>query len=615
MTPDRPLVHVVTERVEREIREAGWDAATGSAMRLRNLAARLVALIRVYGDLATSHLARAIALALGSSRRRVSLAVGSVAATALGLAVGRYAVAAVCAAPGMLLIGSLAWRRLGERWRLAKIARQPRDLGGLTPAEQTLAEMGLQPEVIRRVQQQAASVKELLIAEFDQNNRVVSEIGSIPLYAKALITREEFRRRSRNRMQIVVTSGLVAIRKQYSIPGRFINEVLCLDALQEIQGVPKIVRVLPRDRVMYQSFIAGRNLGSLLAKRGASVSIQFRAGSSYPGNGNWSSSEEPTGERALLLRGLSEAAGERFIPALGRLILSIHAAGVALMDIKHGNVLIRDGTPYLCDFDLARRFSRNSVRFMLVRVQERDRFNYLFGGDLLTDRDFFGKLGPDLSPRNHERFPSIYFGKGYHLRGAGSFARDSTRWPVLQRYFPDVRGRRILDLGGSAGVMPLKLLRAGAERVLAFEPDPQIKSFAHRVCRFAEIVDNRLYDLELVPESYTSVVSDYPSGYSLAVVTGGVPWDQKSLRRVFLFLGARVDALVVDLGGGLERSLSTLGGKKPEVVQALLTESGFDQQRAINRGVREGALIVASSTLAASTRSLGGPHHLGSLGL
>jgi hypothetical protein len=577
-------------------------------MMLRHLAARLVALIQVYVDIATSRLARALALSLGSSRRKAALGAGSVAATAIGLGAGRYEVAAVCAVPGMLLIGLSAWRRLADRWRLAIIAHQPRDLTGLTPAERTLAEMGLHREVSRRVQEKAASVKELLIAEFDQNNRVVSEVGPIPLYAKALITREEFRRRSRNRMQIVVTSGLVAVKKQYSILGRFINEVLCLDALQGIEGVPKIVRVLPRDRVLYQSFIAGRNLGSLLAKRRASVSIQFRVGSSYPGSGNWSSSEEPTGERALLLRGLREAMDECFIPALGRLILSIHAAGVALRDIKHGNVLIRDGTPYLCDFDLSRRFSRNSVRFMLARVQERDRFNYLFGGDLLTVRDFFSKLGPDLSPHNRVCFPSIYFGKGYHVRGVGSFARDSTRWPVLRRYFPKVCGRRILDLGGSGGVMPLELLRAGAERVLAFEPDPQIRSFADGVCRFAEIVDNRLYDLALVPESYTSVLTDYPSGYSLAVVSGGVPWDQKSLRRVLSFLGALVDALVVDLGGGLERSLSTLGGKELEVVQALLSESGFEEQRAIDRGAREGVLIVADSTVAASTPSSKFPH-------
>jgi hypothetical protein len=559
----------MAKRLERETHEAGESAPIGSAMRLRHLAARLVALIRVYVDLATSRLARALALSLGSSRRKAALVAGSVAATAIGLGAGRYEVAAVCAVPGMLLIGLSAWRRLADRWRLAMIASQPRDLTGLTPAERTLAEMGLQPEVIRRVQEQAASVKELLIAEFDQNNRVVSEVGPIPLYAKALITREEFRRRSRNRMQIVVTSGLVAVKKQYSILGRFINEVLCLDALQGIEGVPKIVRVLPRDRVLYQSFIAGRNLGSLLAKRRASVSIQFRVGSSYPGNGNWSSSEEPTGERALLLRGLREAMDERFVQALGRLILSIHAAGVALRDIKHGNVLIRDGTPYLCDFDLSRRFSRNSVRFMLARVQERDRFNYLFGGDLLTVRDFFSKLGPDLSPHNRVCFPSIYFGKGYHV---------------------------------------LELLRAGAERVLAFEPDPQIRSFADGVCRFAEIVDNRLYDLALVPESYTSVLTDYPSGYSLAVVSGGVPWDQKSLRRVLSFLGALVDALVVDLGGGLERSLSTLGGKELEVVQALLSESGFEEQRAIDRGAREGVLIVADSTVAASTPSSKFPH-------
>ena len=282
-----------------------------------------------------------------------------------------------------VLLAAICVQREWRWWRrLRRIARDTEPHRHCAPAQQTLEILGLKDDVIAHVLQQARIDPEVPIAELDQNNQVLSSVGSIPLFDDVMLDASAFRKRSRNRTRIVVVSDIVAVKKDYRDYESFRNEVIALHTLRHIDAVPHIVSVNSKTRTLYQSLIPGRNLGSMLAAGGASVSAQYLLGIHYPGCGGWTESSAIHPEREVVLDLLHEIVGDDFIASLEDVIHRIHDAGVALRDIKHGNVLVYNGLPHLCDFDFSRVYNKSSGAFAMLRKAELDKFKYLFGGPL-----------------------------------------------------------------------------------------------------------------------------------------------------------------------------------------------------------------------------------------
>ncbi|UCF19744.1 MAG: hypothetical protein JSU87_17825 [Gemmatimonadota bacterium] len=420
----------------------------------------------------------------------------------------------------LFLVSPIAWRRIERSRLLRRIASKDQPVDGLPSAEATLNEMGLYPDAIEEILS-AASAGEVVVAELDQNNRVLSHFGSIGVYAGTLIEPADFQPRSRNRMQIVVDSGLVAIKKTYSARDRFINEVLSLDALKANGWVPRIISIDSKRRILYQSFITSENLGSLMAERGASVGVQYQVGKAYPGPGLWHDNLPRQDQREALLRALHSVVGEEFLVNLEKLVELTHQVGVSLRDVKHGNVLIRESMPYLCDFDLSHRFSRDGVRSLLARDRERDRFNYMFGRDLPTMQSLRCELASIVAQGDESEFPPAYFGKGHSFGRLRPTYAGSGKWRMLRKYLPEIRGARIVDLGSGQPVVLAEMLRAGAAAAITFEPDPIHVRFASLIQRYFELVDNRSYDLKVVQGELGSFRDCDLSGYDLAVAFAG----------------------------------------------------------------------------------------------
>ena len=557
-------------------------------------------MVGIYWDIVAARLSRALVLGLaGPARKMVA------AGVCLSLAVatawqGWYLLTLLFAGPVLFALVSRAHAVVSTRRRLRNIARKPHSFARAPGVQDTLLKTGVTRDAIARILLQAALKGEVVIAEFDQHNRVVSHAGHIPLYEGALIEPHDFRKRSRNRMQIVVTAGVVAVKKTYADATRFRNEVLALAALEGVDGVPKILAVGRRERVLYQSFLPGKNLGSLLAEKGASVSAQYLLGKHYPGYGNWLETEGTSSERATVLRALQKTVDQRFIALLEELFLSIHKAGVALNDVKHGNVLICDGRPHFCDFDLSHLFRGNGPRFVVRRELERDRLNYLFGSKLLTERSLKWKLRSLVEAQDQASYPPMYFGKGYAVRKISSIDVGSGKWLYLRRYLPNLNGRRILDLGSDHGVLALEMLRAGAAKVRTYEPDPLFASFAQLCHRFLEFVDNRTYDFELA-QGHPSVVCDHEiAGYSMATAFDGLwPAPVETMKVVSAFLSERVEMFLV----GCRESSGQFGAERSKppaarTLQKVLAESGFARQRLIQLGDHSGSLIIAKSAQA-----------------
>lgn len=256
-----------------------------------------------------------------------------------------------------------------------------------TQAPEVLHAMGVNDTTITEIMSRTADGEEVRLGRFDQGNRVLSDIGSIPLFGDALIGDLEFQPRARQAVELVAMAGGIAIKKSYSDSRSFFQEVAALSRLSDVKGVPKIVRIDRRHRVLYQTFLVGRDLGSLMAKAGFSVSAQHSLSSAYPGIGAWNATSGPQ-SRTIAVNTLQRVTDRTFARHMEVLIESIHQSGVVIEDVKFGNVIITSDGVCLCDFDHARIFTRNTMSFVLDRERDRDLCKYIFGSDLLVAHTF-----------------------------------------------------------------------------------------------------------------------------------------------------------------------------------------------------------------------------------
>ena len=179
-------------------------------------------------------------------------------------------------------------------------------------------------------------------------------------------------------------SGILTVRKCYSNYRCFENELLALAALAGSRGVPRLVAVQRKQRVLYQTFLPGRNLGSILVERGVTMDDQFRFTWKYPGISNWSERSGLSPDQARVRATVAAALNGPRRRGLAEILKATHRSGVAIRDVKFGNVIADGDQVYICDFDGAEVFPPNSRRFLRVRERERDQFNYFFGTNFPT---------------------------------------------------------------------------------------------------------------------------------------------------------------------------------------------------------------------------------------
>jgi len=129
-----------------------------------------------------------------------------------------YLLAGFLAMPAVLIPVARFKERASEWVRLRRVASCGLRCAGLPPARETLLKMGIECSVVTRVLSDPTVNFEVLIGEFDQNNRVLSQVGRIPLFDGFQAEVDDYRPRTKNRVQIVVLSDVVAIKKNLWFP-------------------------------------------------------------------------------------------------------------------------------------------------------------------------------------------------------------------------------------------------------------------------------------------------------------------------------------------------------------------------------------------------------------
>lgn len=367
-----------------------------------------------------------------------------------------------------------------------------------------------------------------------------------------------------------------------------------------LRAVPSILRA---DRPAWpppatnRRDLEGEDLGARLVRAGAPLELQRLLSESYPGPGAWNPSGPQPREREACLAALRSAVDARFIDELGHLLRDLHEAGVAAGDVSHGDIVIRDGKPGLRDLAGARVYERSSLRFLGERERDRDRFNFLFGTELLSEQVFRSRIQALRGRRADLFYAPVYHGRGYGIGPIFNIEVGSGKWRFIRRHLPDVRGKRVLDLGTNNAMIPLEMLRAGARSVTAYELDPVFADYARLNRGWFEFLDNRSYDLELVERPMHAALERDLTGYDIATSFCSLYYEPpETMARITRALSHAVEYFVVQANenklqhtGELARLASL------DFLRELLAENGFAEQRIVRSPYYDRPLVIGRS--------------------
>jgi tRNA A-37 threonylcarbamoyl transferase component Bud32 len=246
----------------------------------------------------------------------------------------------------------------------------------------TIDDVGLELEQRKVLKETQRQLREVVIADVDQDGYFLSHFG--PIIDLPMVSREQFVERIKYRIRLVMLDGSFCFKKYFrGNRGSFMNELRALHTLRPAGcNVPSIMDVDFDNRILYVSFIPGHILREELANKGAI--LRDRDVSSHSMYAKLTESEKWLRRIYEGKQKLYQVVDAQFIEDLYAEIQKIHLARFIWNDIKYGNVIIEKKTrkPFLVDFENARYFPHLSQNaFLILRDREIERFNLHFGPD------------------------------------------------------------------------------------------------------------------------------------------------------------------------------------------------------------------------------------------
>lgn len=351
------------------------------------------------------------------------------------------------------------------------------------------------PKQIDMVEKAAQRAEEVVIADIDQDGFWMShfeQISGVPA-----ISQEKFLKRKRHAIQVIYKNDNIYVKKIYNNKISFANELMILHRLGKAGcNVPAIVEIDFGKLTLTCSLIKGVVLREELTNQGAVLrdkDVQDRPEFASLSNSALRLKRIEEGKRVLY-----DVIDAAFVEELYAELLKIHAAGVSWNDLKYGNIIIEEktGKPYLIDFE--RSFCCGRLdRGLLVHMQDQDieEMNLHFNSEKLT----YEKLKREIKNWKGQVYAPVYFGAGIKAGGIWQVDNGYGRWHyILKKHYPDILGKRILDLGANNGQNAMQLLRHGAQEVIGVEFDDKFIDQGKIVKSGYEWADKKVYDFKHV---------------------------------------------------------------------------------------------------------------------
>ncbi len=267
------------------------------------------------------------------------------------------------------------WRRT----RKERFLTRPR------PPAIGIASLGLEPQQLILLKARARAQPRFEIGEFDQDGFLFSEYG--PIRSLPCVSSTNFVRRNRTSVKLMLLHGAVVVEKDFrghKVP--FIRE---LSALRRLNAagcrVPAILDLDFKRCCLTMPLLKGKVLREELVKAGAVLHDRIVA--VHPDYRGLSPEARRLKRIEAGRKVLSLVVTEAFVGKLYRTLQHIHAAGVAPMDFKYGNIIVEEssGEPRLIDFESAQPLVPCcKFLFNLLCDYNTEQFNLHFGTKHLT---------------------------------------------------------------------------------------------------------------------------------------------------------------------------------------------------------------------------------------
>jgi SAM-dependent methyltransferase len=369
-----------------------------------------------------------------------------------------------------------------------------------------LQDLGFEAADLPKIRAELSANPLVVIAEIDQDGFFLPRFGPLP--GIPLVSQADFMPRRRFKLDLIAIRGeTVGVRKDFrGRHGAFLREYKVLRALAgEGLRIPILLSADFKNCVLVLSYIRGSLLREEIAMRGAPIRDRdTRRVGDLLGH---SRAERRLRRIELAKPLLAEVVDDGFLEQLFCFLMEAHARGIAIVDIKYGNVLIgTDGCPWWIDFDLSTRFrNTRSAVFRVLRDADREAFNLHFGTEKLTRRGIQARI--TALRKKGGVYSAAYIGDGLRLGNLWDSSAGLAKWHfILKRNLPPFQGKRILDLGANNAFVSLTMLRHGAAEVVAFESNPRFIEQGEFLREAFQWHDNRSYRLRYVQACMSSVM-------------------------------------------------------------------------------------------------------------
>jgi tRNA A-37 threonylcarbamoyl transferase component Bud32/2-polyprenyl-3-methyl-5-hydroxy-6-metoxy-1,4-benzoquinol methylase len=347
------------------------------------------------------------------------------------------------------------------------------------------------PKQIDMVEKAAQEAEEVVIADIDKDGFWMSHFDKIS--GVPTISQEKFLKRKRHAIQVIYKNDNIYVKKIYNNKISFANELMTLHRLRKVGcRVPAIVEINFGKLILTCSLIKGAVLREELANQGAVLrDVDVLDRPEFMSLSKIALRLKRIEEGKRVLYGVID---QTFVDELYAELLKVHAAGVFWNDFKYGNIIIEEktGKPYLIDFERS-SCCGNSDRSLFVHMQDQDieDMNLHFNTEKMT----YAKLKREIN--GWRVYAPVYFGAGLKAGGIWSVDSGYGRWHyILKKHYPDIFGKRILDLGANNGQNAMQLLRHGAQEVIGVELEDEFINQGKIVKSGYEWADKKVYDFK-----------------------------------------------------------------------------------------------------------------------